>query len=365
MVVWYMFLENGFPAFKIKSTNKLIKMAATKKTYDAIYALVTCLADNYGFDADAAMEVIESETDVNHIATLTDMVKPAKKAPEPKPKKDEPPKETVVEVKDDEDEKPDDGKKSPLEKTRHNVQLWSKKLDANKFKDEAAKQKHIEKLEKERKKLEKLEASETKVEAKPAPKPKEEKPKAEKKEADEKPKEDKPKTEKKEKRIARWTKTNHDVHFKTALNTVSLEPSDELKKEFLKYVDDLTDDDWKQDGKTYADHMRDFAKLKTPTTESEETEDAEPEVHTLPISDIKKIGMLTPIEKVGQFWDADNGRFVTGPEEDGDEDFSEPVKMGDNEYIIGEKTGRVYEVRESGDVFAGFMGIGKFKSLDM
>jgi hypothetical protein len=328
-------------------------MAATKKTYDAIYSLVTCLADNYGFDADAAMEVIESETEVNHIAILTDMVKPAKKTPEPKPEKKETPKE---ETPDTEEDKPDAAKKSPLEKTRHNVQLWSKKLDANKFKDEEAKQKHTEKLEKERKKLEKLEASETKVEAKPA---------ANAKPKEEKPKEEKPKTEKKEKRIARWTKTNHDVHFKTALNAVSLEPSDELKKEFLKYIEDLTDDDWKKDAKTYADHMRDFAKLKTPATESEDSEDAEHEVHTLPISDIKKIGMLTPIEKVGQFWDADNGRFVTGPEEDGDEDFSDPVKMGDNEYIIGEKTGRVYEVRENGDVFAGFMGIGKFKSLDM
>lgn len=335
-------------------------MAATKKTYDAIYALVTCLADNYGFDADAAMEVIESETDVNHIATLTDMVKPAKKAPEPNPKKEE--------VVESDDEKPDVAKKSPLEKTRHNVQLWSKKLAADKFKDEEAKQKHIEKLDKERKKLEKLEGAEPKVEAKPAAKPKEEKPKEEKpkeeKPKEEKPKEEKPKAEKKEKRIARWTKTTHDVHFKTALNGVSLEPSDELKKEFLKYVEDLTDDDWKQDGKTYADHMRDFAKLKTDNTKIEETV-VDVFVHTMSLSDIKKISMLTPIDKPGQFWDADNGRFVTGPEEDGDEDFSDPVKMGDNEYIIGEKTGRVYEVRDSGDVFAGFIGIGKFKSLDM
>lgn len=324
-------------------------MAATKKTYDAIYSLVTCLADNYGFDADAAMDVIESETDVNHIAILTDMIKPAKKTPEPKPKKEEPPKETIVDSKDDEDDKPDDGKKSPIEKTRHNVQLWSKKLEANKFKDEAAKQKHIDKLSKERTKLEKLEAAEPKAQPKPAP-----------------TKEEKPKPEKKEKRIARWTKTTHDVHFKAALNSVTLEPSDQLKKEFLKYIEDLTDDDWKQDGKTYADHMRDFAKLKAPEPEHKIEESVvDVFVHTLPVSDIKKIGMLTPIDKPGQFWDADNGRFVTGPEEDDDEDFSDPVKMGDNEYIIGEKTGRVYEVRESGDVFAGFIGIGKFKSLDM
>jgi len=338
-------------------------MAATKKTYDAIYSLVTCLADNYGFDADAAMDVIESETDVNHIAILTDMIKPAKKTPEPKPKKEEPPKETIVDTKDDEDEKPDDGKKSPLEKTRHNVDLWSKKLAADKFKDEAAKQKHIEKLDKERKKLEKLEA------AQPAVKPvaAKEEPKPEKKEPAP-AKEEKPKPEKKEKRIARWTKTTHDVHFKTALNAVTLEPSDSLKKEFLKYIEDLTDDDWKQDGKTYADHMRDFAKLKSPQPEEDdkiEETTTDVVVHTLTVSEIKKIGMLTPVDKPGQFWDADNGRFVTGPEEDGDEDFSDPVKMGDNEYIIGEKTGRVYEVRENGDVFAGFMGIGKFKSLDM
>lgn len=326
-------------------------MAATKKTYDAIYSLVTALADNYGFDADAAMEVIESETDVNHIAVLTDMVKPAKKTPETKVvvKKEEAPKE------EEEEEKSDDGKKSPLEKTRHNVQLWTKKLEANKFKDEAAKQKHSEKLDKERKKLEKLEPAEKKEEAKPAPKTKAAP-----------AKEEKAKPEKKEKRISRWTKTNHDVHFKTALKAIEMEPTDDLKKEFLKYVDDLTDDDWKRDGKTYADHMRDFAKLKVPATEAKLEEDTVPVfVHTIPISEMKTIGILTPIEKVGQFWDGDNGRFVTGPDENGDEDFGDPVEVDGAEYIIGEKTGRVYEVRESGDVFAGFMGIGKFKEIDM
>ena len=72
--------------------------------------------------------------------------------------------------------------------------------------------------------------------------------------------------------------------------------------------------------------------------------------------------MTASIEPTGTYWDADNGRFVKGPESDDDEDFEEKTFEG-TKYVVGEKTGRVYEARDTGDVFAGFIGVGKFKKL--
>lgn len=323
-------------------------MSTTNKQIEnKLYALVECLADHYGFDADKAFEFIQDETEVNHLAGFLTSDK---------------------EKKTEEKEK-----KTPLEKTRHNVSLWTKKLNADKFKDADAKSKHIEKLEKERKKLEKLEANESKTEKKVEEKPKEEpkvekkpeeKPKVEKK-TEEKPKvekktEEKPKDEEKpKKRIPRMSPTL-SAQLKTSLEGVGLEMNDKLKKEFVKYVDELTDDDFRKD--SLADHMRAFAKIKAPAPEVENEDST---VHQLPVSDLQSISVLTAVETTGHFWDADNGRMVTGPLEDEDEDFSDPIDFDNKKYIVGEKTSRVYEVRVDGDVFAGFFGIGKFKSMDM
>ena len=251
-----------------------------KNITDAIYELVNCLADNYGFDADEGMEVIESWTNVNHIALVQGLLKaPAK----PRAKKEP---ETAPET-------PKKAKKEP----------------------------------------------ET---APDAPK-------------------------KKGKNIPRWGKEKHGKDLKKALADVSVEVSDQLEADFRKYAEELTADDWTQGGKTYIDHMRDFAKI----LDRRPAEDAEPEpipeeiydVETLDVSALAAIKSLVVTNVDGKFWDADEGRMVTGPSEDADEDFSEPTKLGDNEYIVGETTGRVYEVRESGDVFAGFRGVGKFKDL--
>jgi hypothetical protein len=343
MVVWAIFLENGFYDLQSKAINKIIKMSTTNKQIEnKLYALVECLADNYGFDADKAFEFIQDETEVNHLAGFLTSEKEEKKTEEKE-------------------------KKSPLEKTRHNVSLWTKKLNADKFKDADAKSKHIEKLEKERKKLDKLEAAESKVEEKPKVEKKtEEKPKVEKKPKPEKKAEEKPKVEKKadsdekpKKRIPRMSPTLSG-QLKTSLDGVGLEMTDKLKKEFVKYVDELTEDDFRKD--SLADHMRAFAKIKAPEPEDDKEEST---IHQLPVSDLKSISVLTSVETTGHFWDADNGRMVTGPLEDEDEDFSDPIDFDGKKYIIGEKTSRVYEVRDDGDVFAGFFGIGKFKSLDM
>jgi hypothetical protein len=149
---------------------------------------------------------------------------------------------------------------------------------------------------------------------------------------------------------------------------------DKHKKEFQQYIEDLTDDDFRKEG--FADHMRAFAKMKAPTT-TEEVTVTEPPVSAgagtgiaytgptvvdMSLKDLQAIDMTATVDPPGTFWDADNGRFVKGPEADDDEDFEEKKFEGVN-YVVGEKTGRVYEARETGDVFAGFIGVGKFKKM--
>lgn len=312
-------------------------MADYKKIYDVIYAMVNELAEEHGFDCDKAVDSVESS---GHIQTILNLMKPADT-------------KSVDTTSDDGKSVDSKTKRSPLEQARHNVQLWTKKLEANKFPDEDKKKKHIEKLEKEKKKLAKLEG------AAPAPAPEPAK-EPEKAKEDDKPA---AAADKKVKNIPRWGKDKHGADFKKVLQENGVDFTEDLEKEFRKLADTMSNDEWKQDGKTYLDHMRAFAKTKCAQPEAETEEDeATPDVHPLSLDELKAIKMLTPIEQPGQFWDADNGRFVSGPAEEADEDFIE-TNFNNAMYVVGEKTGRVYKQDDKGDVFAGFIGIGKFKTL--
>lgn len=311
-----------------------------------LYDLVSCLADNYGFDADEAFEYVRWETDVDHVGGIISatekQVKVAKEVEKP------------AAAAGGEDEK--------IATCRKNIETWTKKLSSAK---DADKQK--EKIEKEQKKLEKLLAKAPKVEEKkPEPKKAEPVKKAE--------------PEKAEKRIKRFSPVMAG-QLKTALEGVKLEMTDKLKKEFQQYVEELTDDDYRKEG--LAEHMRAFAKLKAPAEEpAEEAEEAEDDetaeeaeeteaeekivgdstVVDVTLKELQSISMTATLGTDGTFWDADKGRFVKGPEADDDEDFEE-MKFEGTTYVVGEKTGRVYEARDSGDVFAGFVGVGKFKKM--
>lgn len=332
----------------------------SSKMEQTVYALVSCLADNYGFDADEAFEYVRWETDVDHVGEIL-------KVTDTMPKKMQPAKQETPVVADD-----DTAKK--IAECKKNISLWEKKLGDGKVKD-ADKQR--EKITKEKAKLAKLEAklpavvSSDKMETKPE-------------KVDETKKEEEKKTEKddkKEKRIKRFSPVMAS-QLKTALDGAGVEMNDKLKKEFQQYIEDLTDDDYRASG--LADHMRAFAKLKSPEKkveqpEKDDTDDKNevkkveqtekkvekpetPTVVDVPLEDLRKIEMVAEIDTPGTYWDADNGRFVKGPEADDDEDVDE-IKYEGKEYVVGVKTGRVYEVRDTGDVFAGFAGVGKFKAM--
>jgi hypothetical protein len=195
---------------------------------------------------------------------------------------------------------------SKIATCKKNIELWQKKLDEGKVKDA---DKQIEKIDKEKKKLQKLEESQP--------------PRAGN--ADVKT------IEKTEKRMGRFSPVM-TKQFTEILAGVDVVITDKLKKEFREYIEDLSDDVFGKDG--FADHMRTFANSKAPTKPK------------------KDDAIEESSDKSG----------ATGPAADPDEDFDEVTFEG-KKYVVGENTGRVYEAHDSGDVFAGFLGVGKFKTM--
>ena len=223
-------------------------------------------------------------------------------------------KKAVPKTEKKESESDSSTNESKIATCKKNIDLWQKKLDEGKVADT---DKQVEKIEKERKKLQKLEEAEPKTEATSA------------KKADTK---GEPKTEKRIKRFSPVMSSQ----LKTILADVDVEITDKLKKEFQQYIEAMTDDDFKKDG--FADHMRSFAKTKAPTKEEKETvlED-ENELKSTSESDV-----------------------------DPDEDFDEVVFEG-KKYVVGEKTGMVYEAggnADGTDKPTGLkIGVGKFKKM--
>ena len=311
-----------------------------------LYTLVECLADNYGFDVDEAYEFC---SDGGHFEKFLEKEKPKKAEPEEK-------------------EKP-----TPLDAARKNIALWTKKADTlsekissgetkDEEKDQAALDKLNEKIEKELAKVKKLEEKEAPAKAAakaPAKAPaKKGAPKKEEKPAE------------KEKRIKRMTPLIKG-QLKTALEAVKLELNDKVQKEFVTHVETMEDDDFRACG--LADHMRNFAKSKVPEEEESASEEVvdkaagtglKPESKPVGVSlkELQKLSMTASVEPTGTFWDADNGRFVKGPEAVEDEDVEEVTFEG-KDYGVGEKSGRVYLEVNDKDVFQGFIGVGKFKAM--
>jgi hypothetical protein len=87
-------------------------------------------------------------------------------------------------------------------------------------------------------------------------------------------------------------------------------------------------------------------------------------IHDLTLEELQGIEMLATPEggPVGVYWDADDGRWVRGPEQDDDEDLTEKKFKGKT-YAIGDITGRIYETTDDRDVFVGFAGVGAFREL--
>ena len=169
---------------------------------------------------------------------------------------------------------------------------------------------------------------------------------------------------------------------------------EKLKKEFVSYVDHLSNDDFI--AKNLTQHMVDFASSKKPapveekakaeTTPKKETKSKSqkksapikekdiPEpptsnaaIKSLTLEDLQAAEMLaTPTEgKRGIYFNGEDGTWVTGPSEDDDEETIDKDFKGKT-YEIGKRTGRVYEVEsDESSKFAGYIGVGIFSDLKM
>jgi len=256
-------------------------------------------------------------------------------------------------------------KLSPVEQCRKNIALWEKKQAANKFKDDEAKNKHAEKLQKEKAKLAKLEGVKV-IPAEVKPKPAEEKP---------------------SKVISRMSPTLKTALRKALVAAGQTFTDDEWKSskkpdEFKNYVNSLAPEVEKSKG--VDKHMEDFAGSTTAAAEvqtaaAEHAESSEPQVLT--VKELRAIKKLTTTSTPGQFWDGDKGRFVTGPVENSDEDMvelkiktqvphagagSDKPKFEMLDHVVGEKTKRLYLCGEgdAADKFVGYIGVGEFKSVE-
>jgi hypothetical protein len=256
-------------------------------------------------------------------------------------------------------------KLSPVEQCRKNIALWEKKQTANKFKDDDAKNKHAEKLQKEKAKLAKLEGVKV-IPAEVKPKPAEEKP---------------------SKVISRMSPTLKTALRKALVAAGQTFTDDEWKSskkpdEFKNYVNSLAPEVEKSKG--VDKHMEDFAGSTTAAAEvqtaaAEPAESSEPQVLT--VKELRAIKKLTTTSTPGQFWDGDKGRFVTGPVENSDEDMvelkiktqvphagagSDKPKFEMLDHVVGEKTKRLYLCGEgdAADKFVGYIGVGEFKSVE-
>lgn len=268
---------------------------------------------------------------------------------------------------------PSDGTKtklSPVDQCRKNIALWEKKQTANKFKDDEAKNKHAEKLEKEKVKLAKLEG--VKVIAA--------EPKAVAAKVDAKAE------AKAEKRISRMSPTLKTALRKALATAGQVFTDDEWKaskkpEEFKNYVNSLSAE--AESAKALEKHMEDFAapSIDAPAEVQAAAEPENAEPHILTISELRSIKKLTTTSTTGQFWDGDKGRFVQGPAENTSEDMvelkiktqvphggagSDKPKFEMLEYVVGEKTKRLYRCGEGDDAdkFVGYIGVGEFKDAE-
>jgi DNA repair exonuclease SbcCD ATPase subunit len=328
--------------------------------------MINALAGKYSFDSDEAFEYIQMETDTNYLVEIFKMASV------------EMPKQTVkiieenkggAENNSDMDEK--------IATCKKNIATWEKKLADGKAKDT---DKQREKIDKEKAKLAKLEKKVEQTEKKVEQTEK----KVDTKKTDVKEVEKKvetKKTETKEKRIKRFSPVMAS-QLKKLVEDGGLEMNDTMKKDFQQYVEDLSDDKYRESG--LADHMRDFVKTKKKVTKKVDETEAEkktepmdttigssnavggggPEVQVLTLEELQAIATIASVDPPGTFWDADSGRFVRGPAKDDGEDYIE-LTFEKKKYVVGEKTGRVYEARDTDDVFAGFCGVGKFKGMKM
>jgi hypothetical protein len=158
----------------------------------------------------------------------------------------------------------------------------------------------------------------------------------------------------KAKRISKLSKSFADK-LKSLFEETGTTMTDAHRKDFVKYINDLTRDDYIV--KTMGEHMTDYIHMTTKPT----TGPVDNGVVTLELKEILLLKHIVDGYGPGIFWDFANKRFITGPAET-DED-AEDADFNEKTYAVGTITRRVYLPNDDGDVFVGFVGLGQFKAM--
>lgn len=196
-------------------------------------------------------------------------------------------------------------------------------------------------------------------------------------------------------RWSRWTKTYTDT-FKKYLTDAKVKCDDKefdkLKKEFVKYLNDLTEEDYQKDTKTHPERMKDFANLKSPEKKTEpvvketkkKTMWEEITTHEVPkslpsnataeitevddLDELRNNDFLVTVEGCpkGVFWNGRDGGWVKGPDPVKDSDMIEDVAFETKLYDVA-KDGCVYyyDKEREGHIWAGYLGVGKFSKMKL
>jgi hypothetical protein len=151
---------------------------------------------------------------------------------------------------------------------------------------------------------------------------------------------------------------------------------EKLKKNFVDHLNSMNKDIY--DSKKIEVHMIDFAKSKSKKLQV--TQEEEPEIKPAPsnetnlyptidvtLEELQNNKHLIVVGADGPqnlFWDGLKSHFVRGPDTDSDENLKE-TKFENKTYYVGLKTGRVYQEVDDIDIHVGFVGVGKFKNIEL
>lgn len=189
-------------------------------------------------------------------------------------------------------------------------------------------------------------------------------------------------TESSAKRIPRLTPTTK-TQIKDAFATNGAPYDEKFPKEFSELINNMTDDEFVKCD--LSGHMKEFAISKIPKEGGGGAADNSaaapkasrakahggsnaagggPKSATPTVLELTKLQADNTLKETAVIGVYENGagKKFTGPLEEEDEDMDD-CTFNDIEYVVGNKSGRMYEVDTSGgpDTFVGYKGVGKFK----
>ena len=183
----------------------------------------------------------------------------------------------------------------------------------------------------------------------------------EKKPQKEEPKEPKKEAGKKKKNLGRVLK-EHVAKLKEFAKNSDIEYEDAHTSQFRDYVNNMSEDAFA--AKELTEHMKTFIEnLEIPNKEDAPKDIYDERVEAIDWEELKERDLIdgyTP----GIYYDKVNKTFVTGPDEDSDEDFNEYLDDSTNTtFQIGKTTHRMYTDIGGVPTFVGYANVGTYEDI--